>query len=142
MELDESWMKSLPKVTAPAAEAAEVRPDLAPAVPEGQAALRSSDVESIPDASAGDQHKASDILVDFSERRMRSVCKEVDIPVEDIAGMRNLLGLRQKVFHGKNCKTSEDIELLGIEFESQYALVDQLLAAMKNGLKDLLRSCT
>ena len=132
MELDESWMKSLPKVTA-----AEATPDLAPAVPEGQAALK-SDVESIPDADAGDQHKASDILVDFSERRMRSFGKEVDIPLEDIAGMRNLIGLRQKVFHGKNCKTSEDIELLGVEFGSQLALLDQLLAAMKNGLKDFL----
>lgn len=76
-------------------------------------------------------------IAEISTSRLREFGRAVDIPIEDVGAMTGLLGVRDMITGVKSCKTPDEIERRSMDCESQFALVDQLLVALKNGIKDL-----
>lgn len=70
--------------------------------------------------------------------RLKAFGMAADIPIDDIEAMLSFVwGVRERINSVKSCKTPEEIELRSMECDSQFSLVDQLLVALKNGMKDL-----
>lgn len=79
-------------------------------------------------------------MAQLSTVRFQSFGTAVDMPISDAGEMLSMLGLREKIGSARVCKTEDEIENLSMESESQIALAEQLVVALKNGLKACRRT--